>query len=405
VDTVTNDRPGIFLKKTDCNGNALAGATFTLRDADDNVIGTYTSDEEGMITAAFLGSGKTYTLTETKAPKQYHGLETPMEIRWENGEVSVDGVGSEYYTLTQAEEKTPAVISIKNRSFTLKVVKTDGDSERVLSGVKFALHKQHAVDGVIQFDPAAMDGFAALVTGEDGVVPKVNETLPAGTYELREIEGKNGYETLGGHVHFAISEAGMVALGEVPEGVKLAGSVDEGSGNLDYVIRVPNYRKTDVVLKKTDESGRALAGAQFTLCRYNTNIWEAVSEYGEIDMTEMAEVQLSGLKTGLYRLTETRAPEGYVILTNHVYFRLEVNAEGETVVTLTDEAGTGENANEMASAEGNVVTVKNMAGVALPATGGPGTGMFTLAGLLLVVLAGAVLLFYRLLLIQRGMST
>lgn len=80
VDTVTNNRPGIVLKKQDWNGNALAGAAFTLTDSDGNAIGSFVSDADGQITVAFLRDNVDYTLTETRTPQGYHGLEAPMII-------------------------------------------------------------------------------------------------------------------------------------------------------------------------------------------------------------------------------------------------------------------------------------------------------------------------------------
>ena len=50
VDEVTNSRPGIIIKKTEWDGEtALQGAVFTMKDEDNNLIGTYTSDENGLI--------------------------------------------------------------------------------------------------------------------------------------------------------------------------------------------------------------------------------------------------------------------------------------------------------------------------------------------------------------------
>ncbi|MBR0146911.1 MAG: fibro-slime domain-containing protein, partial [Eubacterium sp.] len=134
VDTVTNDRPGIILKKTNWSGNPLPGAEFTLKEGD-NEIGTFTSGTDGIITVAFLGEGKNYTLTETNTPQGFHGLESPLTIRAENGNVSVNesDKDGDYYTLTQASGNTLAAVTIKNRPFTFKAVKKDGDTQQVLS--------------------------------------------------------------------------------------------------------------------------------------------------------------------------------------------------------------------------------------------------------------------------------
>ena len=162
VDTVTNDRPGIILKKQDWDGNPLAGAVFTFaEEGSDTLIGTFTSDSDGYITTAFLSENKNYTLTETAAPQGYHGLETAMTIKVTgshsgqeagvNGStVTVSGPDSAYYSLSQASGTTPATLTIKNRPYVLRAVKQDGDTQLLLAGVHFELHKQVTVDGVTE---------------------------------------------------------------------------------------------------------------------------------------------------------------------------------------------------------------------------------------------------------------
>ena len=106
VDTVTNKRPGIILKKVMWDGTkALEGATFTLTDPTGKLIGTYTSDEEGLITEAYLRTGVEYTLTETSAPQGWHGLEDAIELTLDSdGSLNVTGVDSEYFTVTSGAQ-------------------------------------------------------------------------------------------------------------------------------------------------------------------------------------------------------------------------------------------------------------------------------------------------------------
>ena len=66
---VTDNRPGVILKKVQWDETTpLAGAEFTLTDNDGNLIGTFTSDENGLISVAFLRDNVPYTLTETGTP-------------------------------------------------------------------------------------------------------------------------------------------------------------------------------------------------------------------------------------------------------------------------------------------------------------------------------------------------
>ena len=393
VDTVTNDRPGIVLRKENWNGGALAGATFALTEGEGNLIGTFTSNTEGLITTAFLSEGKMYTLAETKTPRAWQGLETPMTITWNNGIVAVDGVDEAYYDLTQANGSTLATLTIKNRPFILKAIKMDGDSGQPLQGVSFALHKQRTVDGITQFDPNPMDGYETLVTDEQGIIPGIDNTLPSGTYQLRENQAKQSYVRLSDYIHFTIGDTGRITLGTVPDGVTLSSEDSSSDETAECVIHIPNHQVADIVLKKEDDKGNALTGAKFQLCKFTTN-WETVEAYREIDLTDASQTTLSGLKLGRYRLTETMAPDGYLITNRFVFFTITSDESGVLQITLTDEEGTGENSNPNASATDLTISVRNMPGVELPKSGGPGTALYTAAGGILLCL-GAWLLLRR----------
>ena len=399
VDTVTNNRPGIVLKKQDWYGNPLAGATFALADNNGNLIGTFTSDAEGLISVAFLRDDAEYTLTETGTPQGYHGLEAPITITLSDGSVTVgpDGVNTGYYEMVQGGGTTPT-LTIKNRPYTFEVVKKDGDSEEPLAGVHFELHKQVTVDEVTMIDITPMAGYEDLVTDENGVVPNLDNTLPAGTYELWEKQTADGtpldlpgYQALPNHIRFTVSPTGSIGLDSTIDGVSLA-TEKESDGTLAYTMTILNYRDVQVAIHKTDNSNHDLTGAKFNLCKYGTS-WEAVDGYAEIDMTSVATKTLDELTAGRYRLTETVSPDGYILLTKCVYF----NVAQDGTISLTDEAGTGQNANESVSldtSDGNIITIKNTPGQALPVTGGPGTHVLYAIGALLVLAAGA-LLFQR----------
>ena len=240
VDTVTNYRSGIVLRKEDGSGNPLAGVQFTLADEDGNVIGNFTSDAAGQITAAFLRENAEYTLTETKTLQGYRGLQAPLKLRLENGTVTVSGAEPEEYILTQGNGTEP-VLTVVNRPYMLQVVKTDGDSGEALSGVHFALHRQVKVDGVTSVDLNPMSGYTDLVTDDAGVIPKLDNTLPAGVYELREKETPEGYQKPEGYIHFTVGQTGAVSLGTYPEGVTLE-ETEQEDGTIVCTMTVCNYR-------------------------------------------------------------------------------------------------------------------------------------------------------------------
>ncbi len=98
-------------------------------------------------------------------------------------------------------------------------------------------------------------------------------------------------------------------------------------------------------------------------------------------------IYIEGLDTGTYTLTETKAPDGFNPLTGSVTVTIDATYNEETgemtshTVTYTygDDEGTG------------VVDIQNNAGSILPSTGGMGTTLFYIVGIILVL--GAAVLF------------
>ena len=414
VDTVTNSRPGIILKKVQWDGTtALEGAAFTLKDNNGKTIGTYASDANGLITEAYLRTGVDYTLMETSAPQGWHGLEAAMTLRLEsNGELTVAGVEQAYYTVTAAAqtEDGKVVLSIKNRPYELQIVKMDQGTEQPLKGVEFALYRQITVDNVQSWDPNPCPGFESLVSGEDGVLPKIDRTLPAGTYELRETKALSGYKTLSGYVDFTISQTGAVTVGKLPEEAVFEEPTVQKDGSILYRITITNSKEYEVSIWKTNEGYETLTlGAEFELYPAASYDDEAGTVKGDArpivsDKTGTNGIlRLGKLTVGDYRLVETAAPAGYNSLTEAV--RITVSNDGVTAwqsnqpamistkgganSTDKDHWVSGQNANTWQ------IRVWNNPGVALPETGGLGVRPFLIMGALLLLSAAVLWIFKR----------
>ena len=404
VDTTTNNRPGIVLKKAQWNGTTpLAGAQFTLTDDTDTLIGTFTSDADGLITIAFLRDDVDYTLKEIKTPQGYLGLEHDVTIRLSNGTVTVSGIGAEYYVLTQGAGITPTLV-LKNRTRDFNVFKKDADSSDLLAGVHFALHRQVTVGGVTMIDFNPMPGYEDLVTGADGLIPRLDNTLPAGTYELRETSALPGYQTLPAYIRFTISSTGAITLGAHPNTVSLSETVNQDD-SVSFTLTIPNSQRIKVSVWKTDLDHTAITtGASFAL--YRAADFDDAHAYpvgnaqpvmtGTTDATGI--LYLGELMLGEYRLLETAAPDGYALPIAAVH--ITVSSSG---VTATQSGQTAEVVRKN-DAHGYWVTgqdddtwqvrVWNLTSVPMPFIGGAGTHGFVLAGCMLIITAGA-LLYYR----------
>lgn len=98
----------------------------------------------------------------------------------------------------------------------------------------------------------------------------------------------------------------------------------------------------------------------------------------------------TGMSNGFYKLTENRAPAGYIIVTKDIYFTVSDGA-----VTLTDKNGKKKTYSKVELQDKNTtIAVKNMPGASLPHTGGPGTLLFYICGAVLTS-GSAILLIAR----------
>ena len=410
VDKVTNERPGIVLRKTAWDGTPLAGATFTLK-RDDDVIGTFTSDEEGQVTVAYLSDDVDYTLTETKAPQGYDGLQDSVTIRLhqnldETSTVYVSGGDADYYNLTQGDEETPATLTIKDRPYTFRALKEDTHTGLPMQGVSFALHRQVTVDGVTSIDLNPMPGFEMLVTNEDGIIPLLDNTLPAGTYELRELVTPDGYENPSGYTQFTISPLGEITLsGNHPKETSLERTIDEESGEYSYVMTIKNTKMKELRFKKVDiayPNDSALEGAIFDLYEYKDGALVEPALYTDITSGNDGIVfdpddggnTVFKLPAGTYHLVETKAPDGYYIRDNPVIITINYN-NGVFDVAYND--GSSTSSQRLEPDEDGVYTIKvtNSSGVVLPDSGGPGTTWIYLLGSILLLVSGFALVARR----------
>lgn len=93
------------------------------------------------------------------------------------------------------------------------------------------------------------------------------------------------------------------------------------------------------------------------------------------------------LAYGTYYLVETKAPDGYYVLTSPV--KINVNNLG----VVMEQGGAQSTASYDSAAGAYTVTVTNSSGYVLPETGGSGTILYTMGGLLLMLSAGLLLLY------------
>lgn len=157
-----------------------------------------------------------------------------------------------------------------------------------------------------------------------------------------------------------------------------------------------------VNIQKTKTDWTAMTGGKFEISKWNGNTWTSIDGVSDLTITSTDGVTIPvGLNTGRYRITETAAPDGYVILDNSVYFAVTEsqaeNGQSSFAISLTDENGnTISSLENVKVLEGNSsystrIQIANETGKALPHTGGSGRMFYVLVGLALML----VTLAYR----------
>lgn len=178
---------------------------------------------------------------------------------------------------------------------------------------------------------------------------------------------------------------------------------DEGTG------QTPEDKVTVFTFKldvdKVDKDQQPLAGAGFTLYKYDADTRSYVAVGSEVKGDELTNFVWSGLDSGKYKLVETTVPAGYN-KADDIEFTIEAayttdgadqtltglvvkNADGTETIS-----GDGEGFTFTATvADGTVATdVVNTTGLELPSTGGMGTTLFYAVGGILAAGAGVLLI-------------
>lgn len=148
-----------------------------------------------------------------------------------------------------------------------------------------------------------------------------------------------------------------------------------------------NVTKTD---DKTPATG--LSGAEFTLTRNikldgSGSTWITIADPYSGTLTSGANgvlISAGTLPVGTYKLTESKSPDGYIITNNEVVFSVAEGEDGKLITKIS-----GDNAS--VSDDGKTLTITNQTGQELPHTGGPGTLLYTLSGIALML--GAALMY------------
>lgn len=284
--TFTNQPEGglTIIKTDEDTGERIEGVSFEVRKQNGEVIGTYTTDRNGLIQIPELSAGW-YEVTETKAAKGYLAHTTPQRIEVKDG--------------------STAELKITNKkASSILIKKIDSVTKQGIAGVTFLI------------SDANQNPVKQVTTDQNGYI-YVDGGLTDGKYFIREIQQADGY-ILDHSVKTFYVEAG--ATSEIIwENTSVAAQIQitKKSANDNAINGLP--------------AGTLLKGAVFEIYDKANNVVDTVTT------DERGIASSKPLPLGRYTVRETQAPDYYGINPN--IFTADLEFEGQIVrFEVLDEA-------------------------------------------------------------------
>ncbi|MCQ2512139.1 MAG: LPXTG cell wall anchor domain-containing protein, partial [Lachnospiraceae bacterium] len=231
--------------------------------------------------------------------------------------------------------------------------------------------------------------------------------LPYGTYVLKETEAPNHYSVPAQNawlVRLCYTDAWNLQTADISpyeHNMRYKGNDTNGQWHITN-SRIPFHYALKVI--KVDEAGKPLAEAGFSIVNPEQAGQMLTGETSE-DGTYLFNAQF--VPNIAYELSEVSPPGGYFSLPAGIQFRVNEDTSNDTytAVFLNSEDFSGDvslNLREIGSGSNTQyvleITVKNLGVYELPATGGSGTLIYTLGGIIFL----SVTLIIGLALRRRG---
>lgn len=301
----------IIVQKENGQGGVVPNAVLQLlrkntKTNQSDIIYQVTTDKQGMVIFGNLIAISPiyeYSVKEIEAPEGY--TISPELLVGKKVSINTDS--------------TPLTTLIKNEPIKLIFNKTDGEG-KPLSGGLFSLLKNKGTKEAPNY--VSVQTFAARERGVD------LSGLSDGQYQISESMAPEGYQINQTPIDFEVKKNA-----DNTRNVFVNDQVVS-----DGVLTLKNYQGS-AVLKKTDEAGKTLAGAQFNLQHAKLNTGD-FSDYGNQKSyitDNNGQLNLTGLAPGKYKLKESKAPEGYYLNTEEIAFEIPQIATGnEAPIQLND---------------------------------------------------------------------
>ena len=260
------------IKKDEKTGERIPGVQFEIRKMDGEIVGTFTTDENGVIYLPEAENGW-YTVTELKAAEGYRLDDTPHRIEVRDGQT--------------------ATLEITNKAISgILIHKVDSATGEGIYGVSFILYDsgnnpiaQETSDdrGYVRFENLTAGRYYLRELENEGYIPDTQKkTVYVKSGETTEIEWKNTPIT--GQIQVTKVSADYNSMNGWPAGTPIPNTVFE-------VYNARTNRLVDTI--KTDKNGLAVS-KPLPLARYKIVESKAAEFYG-LDKTPIeVEIEYAG---------------------------------------------------------------------------------------------------------------
>ncbi|MBE3643924.1 LPXTG cell wall anchor domain-containing protein [Bacillus anthracis] len=273
-----------LIKEDDVESSiALAGAVFTLQDANGTEIAKdLKTDEHGVLVIPDLAPGD-YQFIETAAPEHYKLDQTPIKFTIKKG----------------SKDDLPVPVTVKNSLLTggVTLTKVDDVDGTTLEGAEFIIVDAHDTEKVVR---------KGLTTDEHGKVSASD--LRPGDYQFIEVKAPKDYTLGNDPIPFTIGKSQKENIT-----VTATNSLKKGAVTLTKIDDIDRTMLKGAVFKIVDMKGTEV----------RTNL--VTDKNGKI--------YVPNLRPGDYQFIETKAPEHYVLDETPIPFTIERSQTKEINVT------------------------------------------------------------------------
>ena len=282
---IVEEKGSLTINKVDAEtGKALAGVTYRLYDSAGKKVADVTTGADGKAVLADLPQGR-YSYQEISAPSGYVVDNTKYQIN---------------ITATALNITAKRTNALAKGSLTIN--KVDAETGKALAGVTYRLYDSTG------------EKVADATTGADGKA--VFADLPQGKYSYQEISAPSGYVVDNTEYQITITATALSITHK----------------------RTNALAKGSITVRKVDVTGSPLAGAELLLeTSADGQTW---TEVGKITIDKAGIAKWSDLKIGVqYRVTETKAPAGYTLLTEPLFTGALDSGNRDVTITACNNAG------------------------------------------------------------------